>query len=114
MVGLGLAVAVATASAAPVSEVEEKKLDRATLEKIRKLQLEHRDMLKQALEARRQELLVGRGTLGPVLKTAELLTQDAGSPPFRRGVTFYADGTQITVSDTEVDALTGGLVVPLG
>jgi hypothetical protein len=39
---------------------------------------------------------------------------DAGSHTFLGGVTLYADGSRITVTDTVVDTLTGSLVIPLG
>jgi hypothetical protein len=39
---------------------------------------------------------------------------DAGSHMFLGGVTLYADGSQIIVSDTAVDTLTGSVMIPLG
>jgi RNA polymerase sigma factor (sigma-70 family) len=51
------------------------KADAATREKIRKLQVERREALKQAEEARLQEFLAGRGTLDLLLKISRLLLQ---------------------------------------
>jgi RNA polymerase sigma factor (sigma-70 family) len=48
-------------------------LDPATRAKIRKLQIEHRDVLKKAVETRQQEYLAGRGTLDILLKMARRL-----------------------------------------
>jgi hypothetical protein len=39
---------------------------------------------------------------------------DAGTHTFVGGVTLYADGSRITVTDTQMDTLTGSLVVPVG
>jgi hypothetical protein len=39
---------------------------------------------------------------------------DAGSHVFSGGITLYADGSQIVVADTEVDTLTGSLVITFG
>jgi hypothetical protein len=41
-------------------------------------------------------------------------TEDAGSHLFAGEVTLYADGSRITVTDMEVDALTGSLVITFG
>jgi hypothetical protein len=40
--------------------------------------------------------------------------EDAGSHTFSGGGTLYADGSRITVTDTEVDTLTGSLVITFG
>jgi hypothetical protein len=41
-------------------------------------------------------------------------TDDAGTHTFVGGVTLYADGSRVTVTDTAMDSLTGSIVVPLG
>jgi hypothetical protein len=40
--------------------------------------------------------------------------EDAGSHTFSSGVTLYADGSRITVTDTVTDKLTGSVVIRLG
>jgi hypothetical protein len=51
------------------------------------------------------------GTLpGDYIFTAE----DAGAHLFVGGVTLYADGSRITVTDTELDTLTGSVVITFG
>jgi hypothetical protein len=39
---------------------------------------------------------------------------DAGRHTFVGGVTLFADGSRITVTDTQMDTLTGSIIVPLG
>ena len=63
---------MAVAAPAPGTKPEVK-LDKATLAKIRKLQLERRDALKEALQARHKEFEVGRGTLDALLKLSQQL-----------------------------------------
>jgi hypothetical protein len=41
-------------------------------------------------------------------------TAGAGSHTFVGGVTLYADGSRVTVTDTTTDTLTGSIIVPLG
>jgi hypothetical protein len=51
------------------------------------------------------------GTLpGDYTFTAE----DAGAHTFVGGVTLYADGSRVTVTDTELDTLTGSLIITFG
>ncbi len=50
-------------------------LDPATRAKIRKLQIERRDTLKKAVEARQREYMAGRGTLDLLLEMSRLLLQ---------------------------------------
>jgi hypothetical protein len=51
---------------------------------------------------------------GAVPQDYTFTTEDAGSHLFAGGVTLYADGSRITVTDTEVDTLTGSLVITFG
>jgi hypothetical protein len=39
---------------------------------------------------------------------------DAGTHTFVGGVTLYTDGSRVTATDTQMDSLTGSIVVPLG
>jgi hypothetical protein len=39
---------------------------------------------------------------------------DGGTHTFVGGVTLYADGSQVTATDTQQDSLTGSIIVPLG
>jgi hypothetical protein len=39
---------------------------------------------------------------------------DAGTHTFVGGVTLYADGSRVTATDTQMDSLTGSIIVPLG
>jgi hypothetical protein len=41
-------------------------------------------------------------------------TDDAGTHTFVGGVTLYTNGSRVTVTDTQVDTLTGSIIVPLG
>jgi outer membrane protein TolC len=55
--------------AAPAPKAEDGvKLDPATQAKVRKLQMERRDVLKKALDARREEYKAGRGTMEALLE----------------------------------------------
>jgi hypothetical protein len=72
---LGLEAKPPAPAAAEKPKTGKDKADAATREKIRKLQLERRDALKEAEAARLQELLGGRGTLDMLLKTSRLLLQ---------------------------------------
>jgi hypothetical protein len=51
---------------------------------------------------------------GTVPQDYTFTTEDAGSHTFSGGVALYADGSRITVTDTEVDTLTGSLVITFG
>jgi hypothetical protein len=41
-------------------------------------------------------------------------TDDAGTHTFVGGVTLYADSSRVTATDTQMDSLTGSIIVPLG
>jgi hypothetical protein len=66
---LALIVLVAGTPAAPAPKADNTvKLDPATQAKVRKLQMERRDVLKKALDARRDEYEAGRGTMEALLE----------------------------------------------
>ena len=73
--GLVTLTAAMTFAAPTPSRDSGAKLDKETLAKIRKLQLERRDELKKAMTALEEEFLAGRGTLDILLKTSRLLLQ---------------------------------------
>ncbi len=73
-VGLALVLLVMGTLAAPAPKADDGvKLDPATQAKVRKLQIQHRDVLKVAVEARQQEYEAGRGTLERLLAGSRFL-----------------------------------------
>jgi hypothetical protein len=71
---LTLTLFVVGMPAAPVPTTPDAvKLDAATQEKVRKLQMERRDALKTAVDARQQEYEAGRGTQERLLTGSNLL-----------------------------------------
>jgi hypothetical protein len=73
-VGLGVALLAASARSAPVPAAE-KELDAKTKEKIKKLQLKRRDVLKEAMRIARQEYEMGRQTSDALLDLGKELLQ---------------------------------------
>jgi hypothetical protein len=77
LAGAVMALLAAGALAAPVPKTEPVKLDAATQAKVRKLQVERRDALREALAARQKEFLAGRGTVANCLDvSASLLSAE--------------------------------------
>jgi len=70
---LCLALAWTAAVAAAPAPKDEPKLDKATLAKIRKLQIEQRDALKKEVQARQEEVRAGRATAAVVFDASRRL-----------------------------------------
>jgi hypothetical protein len=108
IVGMGLLVALLAAEvpAAPGPKAEPSvKLDAATQAKIRKLQIEHRDALKQRQDALKQEFEAGRGRVETVLQASRALLKAELELVTKAGERLEAHAAHLKVT-REIEDLT--------